>query len=743
MNAITDRVARILPRSSASHRPRRVRVLAGAAVLALVVAAGGQAEGRTPPALVDGAAADEPHVSLGAEWNVYSPGPGLLAAFANIFGVDEVRDGVTRKRMFVSWAANRDSASADTIDGVAVSQDNGLSFVPAPEVPTSALNPVRLDDGSLLFVDFLPTTVDGELGVSTSRSTDLGATWTTTKAPIDAGLATFAWIRVHRGIHQLVDGTLLMPVYGAARGESANRSWLLQSSDRGQTWSVRSQISDTTAASNTNETTIARTSDGRLTALMRTSVGENLLQTFSSDDGLTWSKPAVIAAPEGAPRGWVDPGLTLQPNGMLVLTYGRPDNHILVSRDGTGRTWDDHRLVLANPVRETQPARYHGSSGNTGIASVAANQSIVVGDSCANIWGCRERGQVHRVWARRVDAVTAGAGKLDLATRVHEGAIRLSGEVAAADPRFPETRIEGAVDGSAERHAAARLTGGSLVVELDRVHTLNRIGLMLAYGTAQDADVQVSVDGRRWSHPVVTVRDTVDYALRYTEFEPVPARYVKISEPRRGDLDAVTELELYADDLMTFENDAVDAPPRGFTDTRYAWVADTIFPAFHSARRLTLVDLDPESSATATLPTDPAGSQRIAFAYAGSAYGAGLVIDVRGRAADGSDVVAWRFHLQPNAAAGRFTLRAFDGQNWQVVGTSGTQPVNETWMPVAIETIGGEATVTVNGTALTTTHRWQDAGSFTGMTVSTWGPDDPKAVNMQHDFDDIEITALS
>lgn len=722
-------------------RPRRLRParLVVAGLLTAVLVTGGPAPHTVTAApMTPGARSDAYVVAPGAEWNVHSPGPGYLAAFPQAFATDTVVDGVTRRKVIVSWAENRDSASVESIDGMAVSDNEARTFARHDE-RLIAISMARLDDGSLFAAEFLPTTDSaGALALRIARSTDLGRTWTRSTAKLIQDKITFRSLRVHRGILQLTDGTLLMPAYGSATGDPKGRTALLQSTDRGQTWTIRNAaIMPPTATLGTNEMAMSRTSDGRLIGFLRGDGASSLYQTYSDDDGVTWSPPTVIEAPAGAPRGWVDPGVVLQPNGMLVLTYGRPDNTVLVSRDGTGRSWDDHRTIFANAPRDSQPARFHGSSGNTAIVSVGPNQSVVFGDACANIWGCKEYGQLHRVWARVIDAVTPGTGKIDLTTKVRSGTVRLSGDVAAGDPAFPELRIQGAVDGSTERYSAARVEeGGSLIMELDRAYTLDKIGLMLDYGKASAADVQVSLDGKSWQQPVIKVRDTVDYALRYHDLEPTRAKYVKINAVA-GDV-AVTELELYSANTFTFENDPVNAPPRGFTNTRYAWTADTIMAGADSKRRLTLVDLDPAAVATATLPAPAAAAQHVGFSYAASQYGSGVVFSVRGQTADGAEVTAWQFWLAPDGA-GRMRVRARTSGGWQDLGTTPLPP-NEQWMPVVIDTTADEARVSVNGVAFApTTHRWNAAAHYTGITFSSWSD---QAANMQHEFDDIEVTPL-
>src|SRR5262249_41364772 len=154
-----------------------------------------------------------------------------------------------------------------------------------------------------------------------------------------------------------------------------------------------------------------------------------LLQAFSTDNGATWSPLTELAAPDGLPNAGADPNVVLMPNGALMASYGRPDNTVLINWDGTGRKWDKGDTVFANPVTNTDPGRYHGSSGNTTIQPVGTNYALYWGDTCHTIYLCREYGQDTKVFVRRIDAVKGGAGKIDLMTRYLGGQVQLSGQV--------------------------------------------------------------------------------------------------------------------------------------------------------------------------------------------------------------------------------------------------------------------------------------------------------------------------
>src|SRR5262249_51722905 len=147
-------------------------------------------------------------------------------------------------------------------------------------------------------------------------------------------------MRIWRNPILLPDGTVLQPAYTTLKDDPSQRSILLQTKDAGRTWTMRSTIRVPTSQG-TNEVALSRTTDGRLLAVLRTANGStNLLKTFSDDDGLTWTPSEQLKGPGDLATGLVSPVLALQPNGMLLLSYGRPDNHLLISSDGTGKVWD-------------------------------------------------------------------------------------------------------------------------------------------------------------------------------------------------------------------------------------------------------------------------------------------------------------------------------------------------------------------------------------------------------------------
>jgi len=175
------------------------------------------------------------------------------------------------------------------------------------------------------------------------------------------------------------DGSLLATAYGIFMEDRrkykkikgcemyeyvAYRAFLLRSKDNGLTWQYYSTISTwqdvehlnppSTAwtIEGPNETSMVRLKDGRLLAYSRSGG-----QTYSSDEGKTWTKPISYILETGGRSGkfgavGVQPRLLLLSNGVLALAgggthqdYPGRQNLIMFSLDGKGEKWSHHTLI--------------------------------------------------------------------------------------------------------------------------------------------------------------------------------------------------------------------------------------------------------------------------------------------------------------------------------------------------------------------------------------------------------------
>lgn len=693
----------------------------------------------------DGAAADARVLRIGPEWNVLNWGPGPRAAVPAAYEMDTVVAGRTTQQVFVSSQANDDVAGADSITNMATSLDSGTSFLTVQRnARTTSLNMVRLPDGSLMAIDFIPEWADAahtSVHLTSWHSRDQGRTWKLVKGlyqpppgkelgPMDRGL------RVHRSPMVLPDGTIVAPAYTSYKADKRGTSIFLQSTDRGRSWTERAQV-PLSGTAGTNEVGWSYNSAAEMVAVLRTAETPPRLQvTYSRDDGVTWTPAVPLLGPDGKQVVGIYPDLVLQPNGILLLSTGRPDNRVYVSYDGTGRTWDAEQPVYVRYPSETGNGRYDGSSGNQALVNVGASRTLFIGDKC-HVWGCKAYNEQYGVFATLLNALTPGAGKVDVASQLLAGAATVTGDFVAPVETFPETRPEGAFDGSsrpraaAVLHAADRSRSPSMVLTLDRVYTVDRIGLMLGSGRPSDATVSLSVDGRTWSEPVISRTGTRDHAMRYTTFPAQQARYVKVTGPAGRDT-AVTELELYSADVQTFENDPIYGLPRGFTHCKNTTTTDQELKGHRSSASLRLWDKYLDDNATATRLAADVAHQKTAFQWATLDFRGPFVFNVKGHTGD-TVTTPWQFRLVPGTAQ---KLEVHNGSGWTSLGNlTANIPIN-TWVPVTIDATPTQATVTVNGQAFTTTTPTQATTTLAGMSFST---SDPIAYGMDFRIDDLTI----
>ncbi|MFC7624565.1 sialidase family protein [Microlunatus sp. GCM10028923] len=704
----------------------------------------------------DGAAPDGYAFGSGSQWNVLNWAPGELAAVPSSFSMNTVDEsGRTVKKIFVGSQANPDVGGAASINNMAFSYDSGKTFLDVQRnYPFSALNMARLRDGTLISIEFIPEWTDSSHTTTDLKlwtSTDDGETWkpsrgTFTPSPGRTIGPMSNGLRVHRRVLELADGTLLVPAYTAFKETLPGwASIVLQSTDRGKTWTMRSEIpapgSGTPQRPGTNEVGWTYTSDGRLMAVLRETEqpqgpGEGALAylwaAFSSDDGKTWTDAKPITGPDGGKVNGIYPDPVLLPNGMLLLATGRKDVRALVSHDGTGKTWDAETTLFVNYPSEGFNGRFDGTSGNTSIETVAGNRAVHFFDQC-HVWGCGAYNQQFGIAARYVGAVTPGTGKLDLARLVRDKLATITGDLGDADPVHPERRAAGIVDGSTDYGADAVIKEstrpGELIMKLDRAYPIGRIGLMLGHGEAQSAQVFLSADGKDWGRPVITATDRSDRALRYTDLTPKSAQYVKIRSGSPKQL-TVSELELYAAGLDTFENELPFAVPRGWSDAYGSWVTDvpdnlaySDIGGHRSATALRLWDKWTDREAKISKRFDPTAELTLAMDWATTDTRAPFTLRAEGK--KGSDsVTPWEFRLVNGAkATDPLVVQERVGSEWKPLGSLPRVMPARSYVPLALKATPQSATLTVDGKSFPATTPNGAVDTFDKITLTTGDPD--------------------
>ena len=218
-----------------------------------------------------------------------------------------------------------------------------------------------------------------------------------------------------RGI-VLPDQTLIVAAYSVPINPAFRySSLLLASTNGGASFEYRARIADSNHVVRCHpwgmegpcEPALERLPDGELLSIMRTGMAmENafvgrgycleMLEARSRDDGRTWSVRQMDD------RRGVWPVLKQLSNGVLVLLYGRPGNHLAVSLDG-GRTWD--RTLDVTP--------YHvKTSGYMDMIEVSRGRILLVYDTIAmppgSIWLWEPPAPVNTIWGVFVDLQPRG-----------------------------------------------------------------------------------------------------------------------------------------------------------------------------------------------------------------------------------------------------------------------------------------------------------------------------------------------
>ncbi len=690
-----------------------------------------------------------------SQWNVLNWAPGELAAVPSSFSMNTVdKSGRTVKKIFVGSQANPDVGSAASINNMAFSNDSGKTFLDVRrDYPFSALNMGRLRDGTLMSIEFIPVWTDAShrtTDLKIWKSTDNGQTWKHTLGtftpppgrtigPMSNGL------RVHRRVIELADGTIMVPAYTAFKETLPGwTSIILQSTDQGTSWTMRSEIpapgSGTPQRPGTNEVGWTYTADGRMIAVLRETElpqgeGEGalayLLASYSDDDGKTWTDAKPIIGPDGKKVNGIYPDPVLLPNGILVLATGRKDVRALASYDGTGEKFDAETTMIVNYPSEGFNGRFDGTSGNTSIESVGSNRAVHFYDQC-HVWGCGAYNQQFGISAKYVGAVTPGTGRIDLARLVQDKLATITGDFAAADASYPERRPAGAVDGSTDfgAEAVVQKSGrpGELIIKLDRSYPIDRLGLMLGHGESQTAEVYLSADGKSWGRPVHRA-DGSAHALKYTDLTPTDAQYLKLRAGSAKPL-TVTELELYAGAIDTFENELPFAVPRGWTDAFGSWVTDvpdnlaySDIGGYRSSTALRLWDKWTDREAKISKTLDPGAELAVDLNWATTDTRAPFTLRVEGQ--QGSETVApWEFRLVNGAkATDPLVVETLVGTTWKPLGSLPRVIPARSYIAISLKATAEAATLIVDGKAFTAAAPNGTVDTLHRLTLTTGDPE--------------------
>lgn len=196
-------------------------------------------------------------------------------------------------------------------------------------------------------------TATGGFELKYIRSANGGVTWTAPQPlehPFGPGCSPYGRIIV------CADGRALMSVYGEVtddnRGlfsvgpdDARDAVGLLVSTDSGRTWGQFTPV-----AKGYNETTFVEMPSGELVALARSDSDQHVAVLRSSDGGVTWTEPEMVALGSQHPADG-----QLLPSGEILMVYGSrlAPFGVHAARAVPERLAVAHRRALANDSQNT------------------------------------------------------------------------------------------------------------------------------------------------------------------------------------------------------------------------------------------------------------------------------------------------------------------------------------------------------------------------------------------------------
>lgn len=567
-----------------SPRLRRSRLwLLGPILLAGTLAGTGPAGGSTSPAGTS--------VSPGSIFYTASQQEGYAGYPAIFNGASTAGDGSRSSRLVLTYGTKPDTVSHDTDDGgsrVRQSTDGGATW-PAYPVDDGNLtggNLVRLAiaSGGVIEIDFADRSVtEKHAGTCTDLSIcrrQFNRRMMTPTSWIDQPPATvtfsrpIAWSRFHQGPILLGDGkTLLATMYGVSQDGTTPFTVVVRSTDNGQTWT---QVSELATGAGWNEASLAQTSDGGLIAVMRKD--ENLQGVVPANVALytrhsanpngsgPWDTPVRLSDNDGN-----SPSLEMLGNGVLALASGRLDNQLRFSMDGRGTSWTAPSVPYVNYPRTgadpdgwftypngiRRPLRHLGSSGTVGIAPIASNKLMVVGDNCGTDWGCPagaggfDVGTQSSLW-KTVAQVDTGRASLDLLTMYKQHELTVLNPTLSRYGYCPggisgcrQSLAPYAFDGDPRADSSLVTPDRSVTLRLPHTFEVSALGIQAYCEGSSDVKIETSVNGTDWTVPARGARSGIVRPFS----APVSAQYVRISDPNAiTDTTAgfLNELEIYS-----------------------------------------------------------------------------------------------------------------------------------------------------------------------------------------------------
>ena len=411
----------------------------------------------------------------------------------------------------------------------------------------------QLGNGDLLVTFFtLQYRKKGELTLEEGhvyvvRSTDGGDTWD--QEPTRVGPTPYDDVEGFSSVFesgppmQLKGGHLIVPVYGTVTVKPRHyETAMMHSADFGKTWADAVRVDPEQSAGFSYgfcEASLTRLADERLITVMR----PGMHQSYSSDEGYTWTRAAKLPHPGDAPT------VIRTTDNVLAVGHRTPGTAVTLSADD-GATW-------GTPCRiDTVGGAYPGlvELGDGSILCIHYEEGA--GSSIrAAVFRVELAARLQNLQERWPTPPPPGQ-KIDLRALNAERKLKITTDMDRIGDNLPGAGPQAVFDGDLEHYHSAWKAiedeAATYTLELDQVYELTGLGVCLkqSQGTAdypESAEVLLSADGTEWGQPVATYEDEVTKTIIYTHFPTaLPARFVRVIVTKSAGWPGLNELELFA-----------------------------------------------------------------------------------------------------------------------------------------------------------------------------------------------------
>ncbi len=189
----------------------------------------------------------------------------------------------------------------------------------------------------------------------------------------------------------LDDGTYLATAYGHFEGDERDSIAAVESTD-GANWSVRSIVADASCPvpgrGGPSESAICRLQDGRIMCVFRVESKFPFGQTFSSDEGRSWTPAAAMPGVFS-----VQPSLAVMADGAIALSGGRPGLYLWLNADGSGQRWQQIDILAHHnschpqePIVYSEDLSRQQTTAYTEVVAIDEDNLLYMYDRAPNGW---------------------------------------------------------------------------------------------------------------------------------------------------------------------------------------------------------------------------------------------------------------------------------------------------------------------------------------------------------------------